>query len=298
MLSTHLPPTLQSLLDHYKKTLSEKYSSSEIDYIFFTLAEKAFHKNKSILRAALQERWSDFEKKKLLLDSALFQLQTDVPLQYVLGETEFMGKRIFVNKNVLIPRPETEEIAEYAIQSITRSHGKDFNGSIIDVCTGSGILAIALKAAFPNSRVVALDDSEAALEVAKNNALYHHLNIEFILSDFLKTDLEELPYFDFILSNPPYIPLSEKSQMTAQVLQHEPHHALFVEDANPYIFYRRLYDLALAKLRPRGRMWVEIHQEHHNALTKIFEEYFGHVIAKKDISGNWRFLEIGNPITC
>ncbi|MDO5509328.1 MAG: peptide chain release factor N(5)-glutamine methyltransferase [Weeksellaceae bacterium] len=298
MSTNNLPPTLQELLQNYKTQLSDLYSTSEIDYIFFTLASKAFQKDKSILRTALNARWSDFAQKRLFLDSALFQLQSGTPYQYVVGETEFLGMRIFLNPSVLIPRPETEELAEKLIKQITKMHGSGFNGSVIDVCTGSGVLALAVKKAFPDARVIALDISEDALEVAKNNALYHHLHIEFLQQDFLSIDMSDMPYFDFIVSNPPYIPQSEKSEMSPVVVNHEPHQALFVEDQNPFIFYRQLYDLALASLRPKGKLWVEIHQDKHEALVKIYEEYFAQVIPHKDYSGNWRFLEISKPITC
>lgn len=289
--------SIQELKDKFHQELSNLYSKDEIESIFYTLAEKYLGKNKSIIRASLHESWVEIERFKRLFDYALLQLKNHTPYQYVVGETEFLNHRIFVNPSVLIPRPETEELAEWILQDYTNPN-HEFDGNILDIGTGSGALAIALKSAFPKASVHAIDISEKAIEIAKNNALYNHTKINFHEIDVLNSDLEDLPYFDIIVSNPPYIPVSEKHKMQKQVALHEPEKALFVPDENPTIFYNAINELGLKKLKPKGRIYVEIHQDLVEATQKIFNQSFGKVQVKKDISNNYRMIKIEQPYAC
>ncbi|MDG4946199.1 peptide chain release factor N(5)-glutamine methyltransferase [Weeksellaceae bacterium KMM 9713] len=289
--------TIQDIRDKFQERLSELYTKDEIDTIFFSLAETHLRKDKNIIRAGLHESWPELKDAEKHFDFALTNLMTGTPFQYVMGETQFMDHKLFVNPNVLIPRPETEELAEWIIQDYTNPNN-EFDGNILDIGTGSGALAIALKAAFPKASVHALDISPEALEVAKNNAMYNHTKINFHEIDILNTFLDDLPYFDIIVSNPPYIPSSEKAEMQEQVSKHEPEIALFVPDEDPTVFYNKINQLALDKLKPKAAVYLEIHQNLMEETKKIFEFSFGKVNAKKDISNNWRMLKVQQPFTC
>lgn len=289
--------TLQDLKNRFQQELKNQYTVNEIDTIFFSLAETYLRKDKSIIRAGLHESWPELKQTQKQFDFALIQLKTGTPYQYVVGHTQFLDHTLFVNPSVLIPRPETEELAEWIIGDFTNPNN-EFNGSILDIGTGSGALAIALKTAFPNAVVHAIDISPEAIEVAANNAMYNHTNIHFHTLDVLKDKLDDLPYFDIIVSNPPYIPQAEKEDMSPQVTQHEPAKALFVPDENPGLFYQQINEIALEKLRPKGALYLEIHQELKQETEKIFSYSFGKVEAKKDMSGNWRMLKVQQPYTC
>lgn len=289
--------TIQDIKNRFGDRLSKLYEKEEIDTIFYILAEKFLRKDKSIIRAGLHESWSELRTAEMHFDFALNQLELGAPYQYVVGETQFMNHRIFVNPSVLIPRPETEELAEWIIQDFTNPNN-EFNGNILDIGTGSGALAIALKAAFPKATVHALDISEKAIESAKNNALYNHTEINFHSIDILNSDLKELPYFDIIVSNPPYIPESEKAQMQRQVVHYEPKEALFVSDENPTEFYFQISQLAQERLKPKGCVYLEIHQDLMEKTKEIYEYGFAKVNAKKDISGNWRMIKAQQPYSC
>lgn len=289
--------TLQSIRDNYQKLLKNLYSKEEIDLIFFHLAELYLNKKKTTLRAGLHENWSEIEASQILFESALFQLQKGTPYQYVTGETEFYGLPLFVNKNVLIPRPETEELVDWIVKDYKNNLAFS-QGTFLDIGTGSGAIAIALKKAFPNAVVHALDISQEALDVAKKNADFNQVKIHFHLIDIMNTTLDDLPTFDIIVSNPPYIPAKEKENMDKNVIAFEPHTALFVEDENPTCFYSKISELAQDKLSLSGRVYLETHQEYMEEVKQIYEYGFARVKAKKDISQNWRMLRAEQAFTC
>ena len=284
--------TIQDIKTKFEEGLKDKYSKAEIDVIFYSLAEKYLRKDKSIIRLALHESWSEIEESKLLFDLALFDLQKGKPYQYVLGECDFMGNHLYINQNVLIPRPETEELIEW-ISDDFKLKKEEFPGNIIDIGTGSGAIAIALKKNFPKAKVYALDISGEALEVAKRNAVINHIELDFIQFDILKDDYSDLPKFDLIVSNPPYIPEKEKENMQPEVVNNEPHNALFVPDEEPLVFYKSIKDLSIEKLNTNGRIYLEIHQDLKEETEEVFKSDF-EVKAKKDISGNWRMLRVKN----
>ena len=284
--------TIQDIKTKFEEGLKDKYSKAEIDVIFYSLAEKYLRKDKSIIRLALHESWSEIEESKLLFDLALFDLQKGKPYQYVLGECDFMGNHLYINQNVLIPRPETEELVEW-ISDDFKLKKEEFSGNIIDIGTGSGAIAIAFKKNFPKAKVYALDISGEALEVAKRNAVINHVELDFIQFDILKDDYSDLPKFDLIVSNPPYIPEKEKETMQPEVVNNEPHNALFVPDEEPLVFYKSIKDLSIEKLNQNGRVYVEIHQDLKQETEEVFKSDF-EVKAKKDISGNWRMIRVKN----
>ena len=288
---------IQDIKDRFHESLSNQYEKDEIDTIFYILAEKFLNKEKSIIKAGLHEEWAELRTTEKHFDFALNQLELGTPYQYVMGETQFMNHRIFVNPAVLIPRPETEELVDWIIQDYTNPNN-EFNGNILDIGTGSGAIAIALKAAFPKAVVHAIDISKKALEVAKNNAKYNQTHINFHEIDVLNSELKELPYFDIIVSNPPYIPNAEKENMQKQVVNFEPEKALFVSDENPTEFYFQISQIAQSKKRDRGAVYVEIHQNLMEKTKEIFDLAFAKVEVRKDISGNWRMLRAQQTYTC
>lgn len=277
---------LSALHNSYRNELKSIYSSSEIDRIFFWVAEKILDKPEHILRLALEEEWREFEERKNQFLFKLMLLKDHKPVQYILGETEFYGMKFFVNENVLIPRPETEELIEWIIKNTENSSLK-----IIDIGTGSSCIAVTLKKNLPNSEVFALDFSVKALEIAKINAEFHQTEIQFLQNDFLNMDLNELPEFDIIVSNPPYISETEKNSMDENVVKFEPHSALFVSDKNPLIFYERIVEFAKQKLKPNGKIYVEINQNLARETKELFENNFNNTEMKMDISGNFRMIK-------
>lgn len=282
---------LAQLRNRYRKELQSIYSENEIDTIFFWVAERITGKSVSILRLALEEEWWEFEEKQTQFLFYLIELKSEKPIQYILGETEFYGMRFFVNQSVLIPRPETEELIEWIL-----SENQNSVQTVVDIGTGSGCIPIVLKKYLPNIRIFALDVSEKALETAQNNADYHQTEIEFIQNDFLQMEFENLPEFDIIVSNPPYIAENEKKLLQKNVVEFEPVQALFVPDNDALIFYEHLIQLAKEKLRPQGKIYVEINQNLAEETQKLFENSFANVVLKKDISGNYRMLRATNFI--
>lgn len=222
-------------------------------------------------------------EKPLLSDSEISaRLNQGEPLDYILGYTYFYGLKIEVSKDTLIPRPETEELIELILnKNQTRSGLK-----ILDIGTGSGCIALALKSNLVNAEVTALDVSNNAIEIAQRNTVQLDLNVNFIHLDILNENLwSQLANYDIIVSNPPYIPQEEKTDMTTSVLDYEPHLALFVEN-DPLIFYKQILKFATFHLNPKGLVYFETSQ------TIQLEEYEGFQIEKrKDLSGNWRFLK-------
>lgn len=253
--------------------------------MFYWIAEKIIGKPSSILKLALEEEWYEFEEKKNQFLFQLMLLREKKPIQYIFGETEFYGLRFFVNENVLIPRPETEELIEQILLSHPKSQVK-----ILDIGTGSGCIPIVLKKHLPQSSVSAIDVSEKALELAKVNAEYHQTDIDFLHMDFLRDPTKDLPKFDIIVSNPPYIAQSEADEIFDQVKNFEPKIALFVPDENPLIFYQKIADFAQNHLHADGKIFVEINQHLGKATQTIFEKQYKQVKLIKDLSGNDRII--------
>lgn len=276
---------LSELKNSYLKELKSIYSVSEIDSIFYWVAEKIIGKPASILRMTHDEEWSDFDEKKLLFSYNLWELKNHKPIQYILGETEFYGFKFFVNESVLIPRPETEELIEWIL-----THKLNPECKILDIGTGSGCIPIVLKKKWTNSDIYALDISKDALKTAKNNAEYHQTEIQFLEADFLEMNFSKLPQFDLIVSNPPYISKVEKERMDRNVTGFEPDSALFVPDSDPLLFYRRICELAHQKLNEHGKVYVEINQDLALETKELFDKHFEEVELKKDISGNYRMI--------
>jgi release factor glutamine methyltransferase len=213
------------------------------------------------------------------------RLSDATPVQYVTGYAWFMGERFRVNEDVLIPRPETEELVHWVKESM-----KDSGIVLIDIGTGSGCIPIMLKKSFPQANIYAVDVSHDALEVASANATHHHADVTFHKLDFLdESQWASLPMVDIIISNPPYVPLTDKQSMAKNVVDHEPHLALFVPDEDPLLFYRTIIQFAEKKLRTGGMIFFETH---HELAGKVMMLAGGRSEVRKDMSGKERMVKI------
>ena len=290
------------LLKNYKATflqeLSSLYDEHEIDSFFYIILEK-LHGLKRIDLALNPETVMDGTHLKQW-KSILSDLKIQKPIQYILGETQFYGLRFEVNENTLIPRPETEELVEWIIKEEGREKREEGKVIILDIGTGSGCIAVSLAKNLPNAEVFAIDVSEKALAIAQKNADINNVKVNFINVDILKTnDLEKLPTsnfqlptsFDIIVSNPPYVRNLEKAEIKPNVLEYEPHLALFVEDTDALLFYRKIAELAKKNLNPNGKLYFEINQYLGKETVQLLQ-YFGfkNVEVKKDIYGNDRMI--------
>lgn len=215
------------------------------------------------------------------------------PLQYVLGYTWFSGMQFSVDERVLIPRPETEELVETVKQCYAHNPSEiDYTTKLLDIGTGSGCIAIALKKAFPGWEIWALDKSPGALELAKHNANALDTEIQFKEGDILQeSKSDDLPAFDVIVSNPPYIPTEDQTEMHQNVLAHEPHLALFVSNGDPLQFYKAILDFSDHHLLRSGMLFFETHELYAAAVAQLMEENeFEEVVVKKDMQGKDRIV--------
>lgn len=221
--------------------------------------------------------------------SDLEQLKKGQPIQHITGKAFFYNDFFFVNENTLIPRPETEELAEL----IRNDYAQNQDISMIDLGTGTGCIPISLAKLFPNAKVSALDISENALKIAQLNAETLKVNINFYHNNLLE-DIQLNQKFDVIISNPPYIRNLEKEEMHQNVLNFEPHLALFVENDDALIFYERVIDFAKNHLKENGKIYCEINQYLGEETKQLFQKFYQNVIIHKDISGNDRMLSASN----
>ena len=234
----------------------------------------------------------DFQERKLENLASEFEKVTEElkkgkPYQQILGYTEFYGNRFFVNENVLIPRPETEELLELAINKIRDSRFEIRDFKILDVGTGSGIILITLKKHFPDTEISAMDISEKALEIAQKNADFHKTEINFIQADYLNTNLTV--NYDVIISNPPYIGIDENTEIEDLVKGFEPNIALFSPTSDALIFYRKIAKDADKFLNEKGMIFLEINQKLGNETLELFKNFSESELVK-DLSGNDRFV--------
>lgn len=283
--------------NYFNETLKTIYPITEIDSFFFLLLEEylGFRRVDIVLK-------SDFkinQETLNLLQSATKQLEQEVPLQYIIGKTEFYGLPFVVNKHVLIPRPETEELVAWVVSESSRF--KTFNTStkqttetkqlkILDIGTGSGCIPVSLKKQLPFAEISAIDISNDALSVAKKNAVLNNVDIHFILQDILKTVALD-QHYDIIISNPPYVRELEKKELKNNVLKNEPHVALFVENDNPLIFYDKIAELAKNYLNKNGLLFFEINQYlGTETIHLVNEKGLKNIQLKKDMFGNDRII--------
>ncbi|MEG1616750.1 MAG: peptide chain release factor N(5)-glutamine methyltransferase [Bacteroidales bacterium] len=257
---------MQATINHIRTNLNGLYPPQEIEQfillIFHHLAgysrvDLILHKNNKLSDSLREEAFRITER-----------LRTFEPIQYILGETEFLGFRFHVRPGVLIPRPETEELIE-----LIRTENSGREGNLLDIGTGSGCIAISIAKLLPHLKVSAWDVSPEALEIARENASLNDAQVDFRLTDVLTVQPNEIPArYDLIVSNPPYICQSEKREMERNVLDYEPHLALFVEDSDPLLFYRRIAELGGDLLTPGGSLYFEINARFGAETVEMMQE--------------------------
>lgn len=275
---------------YFIQELSSIYDAGEAESFFYLILE-----NKQQLKRidlALQPDLTFSKEEIVVWNSILEQLKKEIPVQYILGTTSFYGLDFEVNENVLIPRQETEELVEWILSNIPTIQ-KANNLKILDIGTGSGCIAIALAKNIPNAQVFAIDVSEKALATAKKNAEINKVNVTFLEKNiFETTDLEQ--QFDIIVSNPPYVRNLEKQEIKKNVLDNEPHLALFVEDNDALIFYKKIAELAQKNLSAKGQLFFEINQYLGKEMIGLLESMnFKKIELRKDIYGNDRMIKTG-----
>jgi len=274
-------------INHFKSEflnqLSKIYDKDENESFFFMILKSL--KGLSRVDLALNPDLEFSEKELEQIEFYLSELKNNKPIQYLLGKTEFYGLEFQVDENVLIPRPETEELVDWIIQE--NKSKKDF--TILDIGTGSGAIAVSL-AKNLSAEVFAFDVSYDALTIAQKNSDHNQTFVHFTEFDILN-DIWEGEKFDIIVSNPPYVRELEKKEMKANVLNHEPHLALFVPNEDPLIFYKKIAGFALESLSENGQLYFEINQYlGTETVEMLLEKGFKNVQLKKDIFGNDRMI--------
>jgi release factor glutamine methyltransferase len=267
--------------------LTPIYDAGEAESFFYLILEEKNQLKRIDL--ALRPDLEFSEEEMVVWNSILEQLKKEIPIQYLLGKTSFYGLDFEVNESVLIPRPETEELVDWIIES-QKSKVKSQKIHILDIGTGSGCIAISLAKNISNSQVYAIDVSEKALATANKNAELNKVNVTFINQNILETeDLKQ--QFDIIVSNPPYVRNLEKEEIKKNVLDNEPHLALFVEDNDALIFYRKIAELAQKNLSENGQLFFEINQYLGKEMIDLLEKMnFKNIELRKDIYGNDRMI--------
>lgn len=294
--------TIKEYKNNFIYQLSSVYPQTEIDTFFFYLIEE--YLNLQRIDITLQPNFEISSENETILNKALARLKKEEPIQYILGKTEFYGLPFHVNRYTLIPRPETEELVDWIISEVKeiRTNNQTKSLSILDIGTGSGCIPISLKVNIDNSTICAIDVSEEALKIAKhnsdlNNSLVQFLNLDILKADSLnvftkKTTSDEIIKFDIIVSNPPYVRNLEKIEIKNNVLQNEPHLALFVEDDNPLIFYTKIADLAKNHLSSHGFLFFEINQYLGSETAgMLHKKGFKNIELRKDLFGNNRMIK-------
>lgn len=278
--------TILELKTLFTENLSSHFTTSEGAELYSIFIEKELGYNKFQQRQSENEILS--EKQIENFRALISELKTGKPFQQILGETEFYGLKFFVDEHILIPRPETEELLELAIEKIKARSLKSEVIKILDIGTGSGIIPIVLKKHFPQAEVSAIDFSEKALKTAKRNADFHEVEINFIHQDYLNADLTEI--YDVIISNPPYIGMEEEVEIADSVKEFEPKMALFSPTSNALIFYEKIAKDCENHLAKNGLVFLEINQKLGNETRELFIDVLSEVELLKDISGNERFV--------
>ena len=294
--------TYRNVYDHYIKIITPLYDLQEAESITSWIFEDKLGLSKIQLLLRGNEVISEVKANELAY--ALVRLSKGEPIQYVLGYTNFYGLQIKVNRHVLIPRPAADELAAWTVQE--QLHRQPCN--MLDVGTGSGCIAIALKTKLPQATVTAIDISEKALLIAETNATFHQAAINLQKADLLGYSSKPAPLdtlgsnispvfvnkFDIIVSNPPYIPISEVTTMHRNVTAYEPHLALFVPDHEPLVYYHAIAKLASQYLSPDGLIYLELHQNHASQVADLLNSFgFSNIKINNDLQGKQRMIKAG-----
>jgi release factor glutamine methyltransferase len=281
---------LSELKINWQKKLEKIYPTRDAKQLINLLILNKLKLTRS--EQALQMDYRISESEMVWFHQAIEQLRQEKPLEYILERAQFYGMPLKVNHAVLIPRPETEELVELILHET-----KQKAPSIIDLGTGSGCIALALKKHLPQANVKALDISQEALEIAKKNARALSLDVDFFLCNMLQ--LESCSFkdkFDVIVSNPPYVTPSDRQIMQKNVLEYEPSQALFVTNADPLQFYRPIAQFALQHLNQQGKLYVEINEQFGEECASLFQQKgLESIQIQYDIHGKQRFISAVKP---
>lgn len=274
---------LSELKKYYNASLSH-YSESELQAIYGIVLEYfAIDKIASIVDPEMPISEEQAAEFKAVVD----RLKQDEPIQYILGEAPFCGLQFYVDENVLVPRPETEELVHWIVEM----HGADFAGKILDIGTGSGCIALALDHLMGKAAVTATDVSEGAVAVARRNAKEQNAKAEILQDDICEWINNKYSNFDIIISNPPYIDLEEKDSLYKNVLDFEPHLALFAPAGDTLFFYRLIVDFAKRYLNPDGYIYFEMSEFYADGVAELLQKKgFGDIELKKDLNGKGRMI--------
>ena len=277
---------LREIKIQYLKELETVYDEQEANSLLNILIKHFF--GLSRVDQAVQTDFRLSESEILKLHFAVKDLKNQKPVQYITGEAEFQGLKLKVTPDVLIPRPETEEL----IDLIVKENKSGKINSILDIGTGSGCIALSLKKYFPAAEVTGIDISEAGLEIAKENCKLNGLQVNFVKADILDSKVKnKFDKFDMIVSNPPYVTEDDKILMEKNVLEFEPHLALFVENNEPLVFYDRIADFSVEKLNPDGQLWFEVNEKYGHEVSGLLKHKgFKNVTVIKDFRGKERFV--------
>jgi len=282
---------LKDLKQIFHKELDAIYGEDEVRSFFFMLTENYF--NVSRLDLAMQPNLALTTSEHPKIMEALSLLKTEFPIQYILKETEFYGFPFKVTKSTLIPRPETEELVTWVSETIKGLEVSNNKLNLLDIGTGSGCIAISLAKILPGLKVVALDVSKEALVVAKENAVINKVDVQFVQANILETHSGLFPEtLDVIVSNPPYVRELEKKEMKPNVLNNEPHLALFVDDDNALQFYKAIIEFAKMHLKDNGFLFFEINEYLGQEMKALLQENnFTDIELRKDIFGRDRMIK-------
>lgn len=275
---------MQTIFEYTRDQLKDLFTEGEIRSYYLLMTEKITGLSRTEIIISKNTFFSTEQHN--LLDTFIAKLKNSEPIQYILGETEFYRLNLKVNPSVLIPRSETEELVAW----IEKENLGKQELKILDIGTGSGCIAISLKNIFRDAEVTAFDVSKDALETAEKNATLNNLFISFNLVDIF-ANYEFPDKWDIIVSNPPYVPLSEKAEILPNVLNYEPHLALFVPENDPLIFYKQIVDFALKHLKSNGKLYFEIHRDAGTDCVNLLNNSgFKNVMLQKDMFGNDRMI--------
>lgn len=275
---------MQTTIQYIKRELKDVYPETEVQGLTRIILEFVTGWNFTQQQFNKQSGIPEAQRKEIIQITK--RLKNHEPIQYILGETEFYGLKLKVAPAVLIPRPETEELVKLVLDK-----NKNQRPGILDIGTGSGCIALALKNNINEAKISGVDISESALDIAKENARLNRLEVNFFNADILYWEKYVWNNYDIIVSNPPYVRESEKTQMHENVLNYEPQTALFVDDSDPLIFYRKIAEFAKAYLNDRGHLFFEINEnldkEMHDMLNGLG---FREIELKSDINGKKRMI--------
>lgn len=282
--------TIKDVLLSFQQGLNEVYDSRETASVALLVLEEISGLSRAKIKAFPYDEIAGEAADKI--QSILDELKTGKPVQYIFGSTEFYELNFLVNPATLIPRPETEELVEWVLESKKLEVISQKPVSVLDIGTGSGCIAISIKKNLPKALVMAIDISADALHTANQNAVLNEVEVEFVLDDILNTKLDiGDSKFDIIISNPPYVTLEDKLQMHPNVTGFEPHGALFVPEHDPLIFYKAIADFAIERLSNNGLLFFEINENFGKETVELLSDKgFIAIELRKDMSGRDRMI--------